>query len=308
MVLEKDARPGLTNPPLKGRTMRHAGFLGLILAAAGFAALCAEEPAGPASPAADSAGQDESSLHQAAAVARRLEARSTDMDEIIPPIERPLLLFGDDPRDLTRGILWGWGKGRPVAIAELWRGRAENSPHAVSLTLTGPQPIVLTSDGTPKWKPEETQIAFAPVADAPPPAAKETGRLRQIKEISRRFTAHEFWDPDNSRFELRLLVQPVHRYSDSSAEIQDGAVFVLAHGTNPEAVLLIEAAGPTIAASKWQYGLVRTSNAETHALFDGKEVWMQPRVGRGATRPAHPYYVFSLPFEAPDPQQPTEKP
>jgi hypothetical protein len=293
--------------------MRHARFLGLILATAGIGALHAEElraqePAVPASPAAKATSEDESSLRQAAAVARRLEARSIDKEEMIPPIERPLLLFGDDPRDLTRGILWAWGTGRPVAIAELWRGRAENSPHAVSLSLTGQEPIRLAVDGKLKWEPVETQIAFAPIADAPPPAAKETGRLRQIKEISRRFTAHEFWDPENSRFELRLLVQPVHRYSDPGAEIHDGAVFVLAHGTNPEAVLLIEAAGPTIAAAKWQFGLVRTSNAETHALLDGKEVWMQPRVGRGATRPSHPYYVFSLPFEAPDPQTPTEKP
>ena len=78
---------------------------------------------------------------------------------------------------------------------------------------------------------------FAPLAAAPPPAAKEAARLRQIKEIARRFTAHEFWDPENSRFELRLLVQPVHRYRDAAGEIQDGAMFVLAHGTNPEAML-----------------------------------------------------------------------
>ena len=49
--------------------------------------------------------------------------------ESVAPIERPLLLFGDDPRNLTRGILWGWGAGRPVAVAELWRGRAEECPY-----------------------------------------------------------------------------------------------------------------------------------------------------------------------------------
>jgi hypothetical protein len=288
--------------------MKHAGFLSLILAAAGIGALRAQEAAVPAAPGEDAAAQDDSALQQAAAVARRLEARPIEKDEVILPIGRPLLLFGDDPRDLTRGILWGWGVGRPVAIAELWRGRAEKSPYAVSLSLTSREPIRLAVDTAPKWEPAETQIALAPVADAPAPAAKESGRMRQIKEISRRFTAHEFWDPENSRFELRLLVQPVHRYSDPSAEIHDGAVFVLAHGTNPEAVLLIEAAGPSIAAAKWQYGVVRTSNAEIHVELDGKEIWMQPRVGRGATRPAHPYYVFSLPFEAPEPALPTRTP
>jgi hypothetical protein len=237
-------------------------------------------------------------LEQAAAVAMRLESRLRDEPGergVVPPIERPLLLFGDDPRNLTRGILWGWGRGRPVAVAELWRGRAENAPFAASLTLTGLETIVMTADGKPKWRPAEKQIAFAPVLAAPAPDAKEAARLRQLKEIARRFTAHEFWDPDNSRFELRLLVQPVHRYQDFEEKIQDGALFVLAHGTNPEVLLLIEAVGETVEKAHWQYGLVRTSNAETHVELEGKEVWTQPRVKGADTRPEHPYYVFQLP-------------
>jgi hypothetical protein len=253
-------------------------------------------------------------LQQAAAVAQRLAVRlsdAKDADEMISPIERPLLLFGDDPRNLTRGILWGWGTGRPVAVAELWRGRAEGSPHAVSLTLTGSAHVNLTADGAAKWQPAETQVEFIPLPESPPVAAREAARLRQIKEISRRFTAHEFWDPENSRFELRLLVQPVHRYQDTEADIQDGALFVLAHGTNPEALLFIEAAGTTVEKARWQFGLVRSSNAELHAELDGKEVWTEPRVKGGSTRPAHPYFVFSLPPAnhppAPEPSAPASE-
>jgi hypothetical protein len=244
---------------------------------------------------------DASASEQARAVARRFEARlpdTTDADGIIPPIARPLLLFGDDPRNHTRGILWGWGSGRPVAVAELWRGRAEDSPYAASLTLTGLDLVAFTRDEISQWKPAKKQVQFSKLADAPSVAAKENVRLRQSKEIARRMEAHEFWDPDNSRFELRLLIQPVHRYSDSAVEIQDGIMFVFAHGTNPEALLLIEAVGPTIEKSSWQYGLVRTSNAEVHAELDGKEVWMQPRVKGGSTRPADSYFVFSLPSAA----------
>lgn len=265
----------------------------------------------PADGAASESQASPTTLEQAQSVAKRFEVRladTTEADGILPSIERPLLLFGDDPRNLTRGILWGWGSGRPVAVAELWRGRAENSPYAASLTLTGPELVAMTSDGTPKWQPAKEQVRFTSLADAPSVAAKANARLRQIKEIARRFEAHEFWDPENSRFELRLLVQPVHRYSDSAAEIQDGAMFVFAHGTNPEALLLIEAIGPTIERSKWQYGLVRTSNAESHAELDGKEVWMQPRVKGGATRPADPYFVFSLPPAETPPEPAGERP
>lgn len=274
------------------KTVDYCRVLLLVaLVAPTWGAAFAQEPSDEQMPSA-------SALEQSAAVARRFEVRRADQPDgksLVSPIKRPLLLFGDDPRNLTRGILWGWGAGRPVAVAELWRGRAEDAPFAVSVTMTGVDSIAMHSDGKLKWQPTEKQNEFVPLADGPPPAEKETARLRQIKEFARRFTAHEFWDPENSRFELRLLVQPVHRYRDAAAEIQDGALFVLAHGTNPEALLLIEAVGPTVEESRWQFGLVRTSNAELHAELDGKEVWMVPRTKGGSTKPAHPYFVFSLP-------------
>ncbi len=287
--------------------LRRSWPVAIVVALVTCAAARADEPADIA---ARQDPIDASALEQAKAVAKRLEVRladSTDERGIVPSIERPLLLFGDDPRNHTRGILCGWGSGRPVAVAELWRGRAEDSPYAVSLTLTGLDLVAMTSDGTPKWQPANKQREFMAVADAPSPSAKENVRLRQIKEIARRFEAHEFWDPENSRFELRLLVQPVHRYSDSAAEVHDGAVFVFAHGTNPEALLLIEAVGPTIEKAKWQYGLARTSNAEVHVELDGKEVWMQPRIKGGSTRPSDPYIVFSLPSAAIPPEPAGEK-
>jgi hypothetical protein len=191
----------------------------------------------------------------------------------------------------------------------LWRGRAENAPFAASLTFTGLESIAMTADRKPKWQPAERQIAFAPVLETPAPDTREAGRLRQLKEIARRFTAHEFWDPDNSRFELRLLVQPVHRYRDAEQNVQDGALFVLAHGTNPEVLLLIEAVGESLEKAKWQYGLARTSNAQTHVHLDGKEVWSQPRVKGADSRPEHPYYVFRLLPEASAPaNQPSKQP
>jgi hypothetical protein len=295
MVLAAHARAGVRSHKVPWNLPSRWDLLPTTVLVLWFSRARAEEPR-----AADPSDNNPSAtaLAQAAALARRFEVHLADPPGdkgIVPPIERPLLLFGDDPRNLTRGILWGWGSGRPLAVAELWRGRAENAPYAVSLTFTGQDSLGLHSDGARKWEPARPQIEFVPLANAPPPAAKDTLRLRQLKEIARRFTAHEFWDPDNSRFELRLLVQPVHRYSDPKAEIQDGALFVFAHGTNPEALLLVEAVGPTVDKAKWQFGWVRTSNAETHAELDSKEVWTQPRVKGGSTRPADPYFVFSLP-------------
>jgi hypothetical protein len=115
-----------------------------------------------------------------------------------------------------------------------------------------------------------------------------------MKEISRRFEAHEYWDPNNSRFELRLLVQPIHRFRDESAKRVDGAVFVLAHGTNPEVLLQIEAHTDQ-QASRWKYSLVRLGSAELHVLLDGKEVWVEQRTPGVVGQPTDPYWLLVTP-------------
>ncbi|HJT33035.1 MAG TPA: hypothetical protein VJ783_13420 [Pirellulales bacterium] len=154
---------------------------------------------------------------------------------------------------------------------------------------------------TPKngrWEPQTTAGEWNDVPSAPPPADKEAVRLRQLKDIARLFAAHEIWDPDRSRYELRLLVQPVHRYSDPEEGIHDGAVFVFAHGTNPECLLLTEAVGGALDSAHWKYALLRSSDAEAHVEIDGNEVWTCERQGRTSGEKFKPYWAFHCPLEA----------
>ena len=82
-----------------------------------------------------------------------------------------------------------------------------------------------------------------------------------MKELARRFKAFEFFQPRGSdsleRYELRLLPQPIHRYADASAGLLDGALFVIAYGTNPEVVLVIEANGKEKTQPVWTFALAR---------------------------------------------------
>jgi hypothetical protein len=162
--------------------------------------------------------------------------------------------------------------------------------HAV--TLTGQRRVTMTTPAKAPWTPEKTQVEPNPFPGVAAPEAKEPLRMRQMKDLARRFAAHEFWDPDNSRFEMRLLVQPVLRYRDPASRIHDGAVFVLAHGTNPEVILLIEALGDTLEASRWHYSLARLGSAELHVALDGKEVWVQGRTPGVVGQSSDPYWLF----------------
>ena len=246
----------------------------------------------------DSSSSDERDrLKLAAEHVRELLVRRAEGDkEDIELIGRPLLSYGDPARSNENGTLWAWGtSGRPVVFLEMYQGTGTGARWVHAVTLTSSQRVVMKATSTANWQPEKTQIEPAPIPGASQPDEKELGRLRQIKDLSRRFTAHEFWNPDNSRFELRLLVQPVHRYKDPSAGIQDGAAFVLAHGTNPELILLVEALGKSVRESRWHYSLARLGSAELHVEIDGTGVWKQGRTPGVVGVSSDPYWLFFSP-------------
>ncbi len=136
-----------------------------------------------------------------------------------------------------------------------------------------------------------------PLMGAPPPDSSEAIRMRRLKEQARRFSAYERWDPNNSRFEMRLLVQPVHRYRDAKRHIIDGAVFLLAVENNPQVLLLLEMLEKEKNGSEWQYLLARVSSAELHVSLDGKEVWARDRTPGIVGSNTDPYWhMVSLPI------------
>ena len=236
-------------------------------------------------------------LKEAEAHIADLKMTVAGKDEAVKPVERPLLVYGDSARSNADGTLWAWGAaGRPLVLMETYRNTYAQKNRVNAITLTSTERVVLKSPTGQTWQPEKAQVEFKPLPGAAAPEAREAGRLRQLREQARRFTAHEFWDPDNSRFELRLLAQPVHRYIAEQAGLLDGAVFVLANGTNPEVILLIEAlpaAGN--APARWQYALARLGSAELHVMLDGAEVWKQDRTPGVVGQPTDPYWIFITP-------------
>jgi hypothetical protein len=221
-------------------------------------------------------------------------------DDEVPLLDRPLLTYGDSARANTNGTLWAYGtSGRPLAILELYQGSATDTRWVHAVSLTGTSTVTMKTPLAATWSPASTQIEPAPFDKAGAPLDREQRRTRQLKELARRFSAHEFWDPDNSRFELRLLEQPVHRYKHPEAGLHDGAVFILAHGTNPEVILLIEALGKTPEAARWHYSLARLGSAELHVELDGKEVWTRRRTPGIVGQPSDPYWLFLTPSEIP---------
>ena len=152
--------------------------------------------------------------------------------------EHPLLSFGDPARDNEAGTLWSWSDGgRPVAMMELYRPSEAEAVWISAWTLTSTHLVSMNVDTIEAWAPAKSDFSLQDFPDSAGVSHRPVVRLRQMKDLSRRFEAHEFWDPNNSRFELRCLETPVLRYSDEKMGINDGCVFVFAHGTNPEILL-----------------------------------------------------------------------
>ena len=107
-------------------------------------------------------------------------------------------------------------------------------------------------------------VEWKPLAEAPEPAAKRTARLTQFRRQAERFRVQfgtKKWSP------ARLLNQPVYRSPETLTET-DIAVFQFVQGTDPECVLLLEAA-----EGKWQYALARETKWGLKVEIDGTEVW-----------------------------------
>jgi hypothetical protein len=222
-----------------------------------------------------------------------LEILSDDQWTKVERIEKPLLFYGDPTRDNDRGSVWGWGrKGRPVALLELFQGAGNRTRWVFAMCNTSGGKLRARRAGAPWWGENDSAAELKDVPGAQAPAAEAPLRQRQLKLLAQKFTGHEFWDPDNTRYELRLLTQPLYTYRDEASGVLDGGLFTLANGTNPEIMVFIEARVDAKDRSKsvWQYAVGRSAHAELHLEYDGKEVFAAPR-GNKVSAWNRPYWL-----------------
>jgi hypothetical protein len=115
----------------------------------------------------------------------------------------PLFRLNDPARQYADGTIWAWGRsGRPAALLTLAKEKTPtggfNWLH--ELASLAPVAISMTRKGDWTWTPSGPGIEMRPIPKAPAPGADEARRLRQMKEIVRRFKAFEFL---GARYELR---------------------------------------------------------------------------------------------------------
>jgi hypothetical protein len=178
------------------------------------------------------------------------------------------------------GTVFSYSQGGP---GERW---VAHEFHSLAST-----PLAGKWRGEDAWSPAQPGVEWKDVPKAPQPAGTPAARLRQMREIGRRMTANSA-DASDSRWELRLITQPVYQYSAKEpaarepAETIGGGVFLFCQGTDPEVILLLEAREQA-GQRTWSYALAPFTDYGLSVTLDGAEVWSLARGHRNTRTSPH---------------------
>jgi hypothetical protein len=202
----------------------------------------------------------------------------------------PLLRFTNPVSGLQDGgfFIWKDGVGRPMVGAQVFL-TAENLWIHEFQSLS-PLPFRVTSAGKEIWQPKRAGVEMKPFPDATAPANTAVKRLVQMRELASRFTASDEFEGRPRSDELRLLTKPLVRFGKEGSDVIDGTLFVHAHGTDPELMIVLEARREDD-GHRWYYGLAPMTGYALKASLDDKPVW---EVGwrRGPFDPQEPFYIL----------------
>lgn len=213
------------------------------------------------------------------------------------------VVFRDSARkekvELRREPVYLWTNpirgGEQDGAVFVWtcRGRAEVIGTFFSYPAIGPRNLnhelhslstavldVARPGGANTWSPKAPGVEPKPIPDAPPAASSAAQRMLQMRELTRVFSATSE-DLEGKRWDLRLLPQPLFRYESTDPDVLDGAVFafVTSAGTDPEAILVIEARKAEKAATPaWHYAIARFSDLTLSVKLKGQEVYKAPPI------------------------------
>jgi hypothetical protein len=165
--------------------------------------------------------------------------------------------------------------------------------HSLSLTVLD---VVHPAKQAGSWVPEAPGIELTALPVAPKPGRTTPQRLVQMRALSRDFSATTR-DAKERQWELRLLPQPLYRYESTDPNVLDGAVFafVTSAGTDPEAILVIEARpGAAGGQPAWHYAVGRFTDLNIVVRHKGQEIFSGPFIEHDAPRqdPKNRYRVF----------------
>lgn len=207
------------------------------------------------------------------AAAAEYEIRVADEDKPLALRREPVLRWSNPARGEVHGNVFLWTRdGRPLVVGSLFKWFSPHTHMSHEFQSLAEKPLRASFHRAPVWKTSEAGLRFMDVPGATAPAAGEAQRFLQLKQLAKDFAASKK-EREGEQEELRLLPQPIHRYSAPKQGILHGALFAFVQGTDPELFLLIEARGKSPATARWQFAATRMNSVEMRLRHRGRQVW-----------------------------------
>ena len=262
------------------------------------AILAAAIAAVPASAQVDAAARDQNKVwaEQAAQMAIA-EAQSYDIrlgadGPRLELAEQPALKWSNTEDATIHGSVLLWmHAGRPEAVASIFKFFTVKDEFSVEVHSLAEGPLAATKGGQALWRPGGAGVNFEPLAAVASPARTAAGRLGQMRTIARDFKG-KMTTFEQTTHPLRLLTQPLLRYTGENERPLDGAIFTFARATDPDVLLLLEARATTGEELKWHYALARMHCGALVMSYQDRDVWTREQMEQPFARPQGEYTLL----------------
>jgi hypothetical protein len=204
--------------------------------------------------------------------------------------------------DIGAVFVWVDNENRPVAIGDIfaWSVGDDAARHVTHEFHSLADSALLVRFGEREfWKPKSAGLDWKPIPDAPVPAETKAARLRQSRELARRFSANSI-DKAGGRWELRLVPQPVHQFDIAQPRTtQSGALFAFCQGTDPEMWIAIESRR-TDGGYRWHSACAAFTDHALQVRLDDRPMWSCEPYRHGAIDEPHWVQTLFTNFSLPD--------
>jgi hypothetical protein len=186
-------------------------------------------------------------------------------------VSDPCLRWTNPIGNAADGVVavYSYNGGRPAALGQFFLNSGKRWVN--EFTIIPASDVTIMRSGRPFWKPAEYVCKFTDVPRSPKPAAQPSVRLVQMRAVAADFSAIDYFGPTSTKQELRLLTQPVYRYSEADT-ILDGAAFIFVLATDPECCLLLEAYRDEN-GSRYRYAVAPMSIYQLEVRYKDNPVW-----------------------------------
>lgn len=237
-----------------------------------------------------------------------LEFRESDGERRSAELQDSPLMTWLNPISGANGGVFVWTiDGRPVALTKTHVN--DRKRHFIESSITLREGLRCTKGGEVLWEPDGMTAVDVALRSAAPPRPTAPLRLAQMRQIAGKFEIEDRWgegagDEDGEIYQLRLLGRPLYRYAAPDEGIVDGAIFGYSQGTNPEAVVVLEAVrDESTGETDWRCVVSRLTGYAVTAALDGVTVLDVPYLNQtNRTSPFRHFYqrLDPYPFDSTD--------